>query len=241
MRFGGSPSSGERSPNRAEPLPAVSYPSALPSSPPVEGILEEDVEFDDATGHDHGGSGGTGTPITLAGDVAGDNTAAVVVGLQTNPVDSVAPNTDDVLTWDGAQWTPQAPAATTAALDTIGGWCRANINPITTPSEMFDAAGAQPFQALMLQDGNCVGIGVSLSGDVGAAGVSYLLELYKNGVATGQTVSVVGSPSTQDRSVNISFSEAFIRTDLLTLYDSNTGSAPAAVYARGWVMVEYTP
>lgn len=58
------------------------------------------------------GSGGGGSGIT---DLQGDVTAtgpgvatATVVGLQNNPVDNAAPNLGDVLTWDGAKWTPAA-------------------------------------------------------------------------------------------------------------------------------------
>lgn len=241
MRFGNSPpaSSGQRL-SGGTVAPAAQSPPTIPGGGSGSDIPEEQVEFDDESGHTHEGGSGTGTPVPISGDVTGDNTATVVAGLQTTPVDATPPTTGDVLTFDGSNWVPTAPSAG-VPLFSLGGWCRANINPITTPSEMFDAAGSQPYQALMLQDGNCLGIGLSLSGDVGGAGVSYTAELYKNGVATGWTVDVVGAAGTQNRSVNISFSEPFIRTDIFTLYDHNAGIAPAAVFARGWILLEYIP
>ena len=56
--------------------PPVSAGRAAPVTAGDE-IPEEDILFDDSTGHDHDGAGG-GTPITISGDVTGTNNAAVV-------------------------------------------------------------------------------------------------------------------------------------------------------------------
>ena len=61
------------------------------------------------------GNGGGGGISELTGDVeAGPGSgsqAATVVGLQGSPVSAVAPADGQVLTWNGAVWTPGAPAA----------------------------------------------------------------------------------------------------------------------------------
>ena len=50
----------------------------------------------------------------LKGDVVGKTDATVVDGLQTRPINPAAPNVNDVLTWDGANWTPLPPGGTPA-------------------------------------------------------------------------------------------------------------------------------
>ena len=55
------------------------------------------------------------TQDVLAGPAPPGVQAATVVGLQNNPVDNAAPALGDVLTWDGAKWTPAAAAGG-------GGW-----------------------------------------------------------------------------------------------------------------------
>lgn len=52
------------------------------------------------------GSGGGG-PLPLGGDLSGDTSTAVVDGLQTRPVAATAPASGEVLTWDGAAWSPE--------------------------------------------------------------------------------------------------------------------------------------
>jgi hypothetical protein len=47
------------------------------------------------------GSGG-GTPVSLAGDLTGTSTSAIVTGIQNFPVSSVAPTDGEVLTWSSA-------------------------------------------------------------------------------------------------------------------------------------------
>jgi len=47
------------------------------------------------------------TQDVLAGDGYGSQ-AATVVGIQGNPVDSLAPSLNDILTWDGTKWSPAA-------------------------------------------------------------------------------------------------------------------------------------
>lgn len=42
------------------------------------------------------------------GDLFGDSSSQTVIGLQGNPLSANAPNVNDVITWDGAQWLPQA-------------------------------------------------------------------------------------------------------------------------------------
>jgi hypothetical protein len=212
-------------------------PTAPQNPNPAAGdeIPEADVLFDDATGHAHAGSGGSGTPITLLGDVTGTNAASVVGKLQTHPVGAGAPNVGDLLIWDGSAWTPTAPTVGNNAFE-VGGWLRTGI------------AGASPGQVpihgaltglVALADGTVTGIGVSLSGDVGGAGSDYTAELYLNGVATGQTVGPVGAAGTQDSAVNFSVSVAFIRTDKLTFYDTHSG-APNNVDATLYMTIEFT-
>lgn len=46
--------------------------------------------------------------ISLAGDLGGTNNSPIVVGLQTYPVSSEAPEFLDTLLWDGAAWSPRA-------------------------------------------------------------------------------------------------------------------------------------
>jgi hypothetical protein len=50
-------------------------------------------------------SGGGGDPA-LGGDLDGTASTATVIGLQSYPLASDAPATDQVLTWDGSQWAP---------------------------------------------------------------------------------------------------------------------------------------
>ena len=44
--------------------------------------------------------------IQLSGDVSGTATNIIITGLQQRPINVVAPNTNDVLTWNGTTWGP---------------------------------------------------------------------------------------------------------------------------------------
>lgn len=68
-----------------------------------------------------GGPAGSGYPpvpatnvtvggVQLVNDLGGSETAPVVTGLQDRPLAATAPSSGDVMTWDGAQWEPAAPA-----------------------------------------------------------------------------------------------------------------------------------
>ena len=54
------------------------------------------------------GSVASGQLPGAGGDLSGTLTSATVSRLQSRPMASAAPSTGQVLTWDGAQWTPQA-------------------------------------------------------------------------------------------------------------------------------------
>ena len=58
--------------------------------------------FDDILGVITTGGGG----FIAAGDLSGDATSQEVVGIRTRPVDSAAPNSGDILIWNGTAWTP---------------------------------------------------------------------------------------------------------------------------------------
>ena len=54
------------------------------------------------------GPGGGVGPITLAGDVAGPSASNAIVALQGTTVNAAAPLANEVLTFDGTEWVPQA-------------------------------------------------------------------------------------------------------------------------------------
>ena len=59
--------------------------------------------------------------FAAGGDLSGTGSNQTVIGLQTRPVASTAPNTNDVLTWSGSSWAPSpAPSGFSAAGDLSG-------------------------------------------------------------------------------------------------------------------------
>jgi len=76
--------------------------------------------------------GAAWTPTTLppptgtaGGDLSGTYPSPTVDGLQGNPVAATVPSTNDVLTWNGAAWTPSAPPTAT-----IGSFSDSTSQPI---------------------------------------------------------------------------------------------------------------
>jgi len=93
---------------RAARTTIVSIPGSSPSAPPSVNLTVDDPlslvgnELSLPAASDSGGY------IVMAGDLGGGGDAPVVVGLQSVPVDSATPATDDVLTYNGTEWAPAA-------------------------------------------------------------------------------------------------------------------------------------
>ena len=119
------------------------------------------------------------------GDLSGTLTGARVTGLQSRPVATSVPATGAVLTWDGAQWTPQTVAATgvTSMFGRVG----------TVASQTGDYAFAQISGSVA--SGQLPAAGGDLSGTLASATVSSLQNRPMAGTAptTGQVLAWSGS------------------------------------------------
>lgn len=158
--------------------------------PPEDVISEAQVEFDDAAGHDHSGTGSSGTPISLAGDVTGDNTATLVEQVQGVPFPAPAAGDDGkAVVYDHAPSPTFAYASllTTAALSlqVVDGFYADAVGASVTAQALSRNAAAGPQAFLPVRAGSITGIAV-YSDDPTTAG-TLTVEVYKNGVATGLT------------------------------------------------------
>lgn len=59
--------------------------------------------------------------IKLAGDISGTATNVIVTQIQSKPISSLTPSSDDVLTWDGYVWKPSSPINVFTAGGDLGG------------------------------------------------------------------------------------------------------------------------
>lgn len=83
------------------------------------------------------GTGGSGGPITLAGDVTGPSGANIISSLQGSPVNAPTPSFGDVLTFDGVEWVP-LPVSAVSSTDAVLAF-KLNGDVVTFPlSEPLD-------------------------------------------------------------------------------------------------------
>ena len=97
-----------------------------------------------------------GANIPVGGDLSGTSSDAVVVGLQTYPISSVAPTDGFVLTWSGTAWTPTAISsgsvtligdvigpATSNTVSKIQGVSVATTSPVQSAVPIYDTSASQ--------------------------------------------------------------------------------------------------
>jgi len=58
--------------------------------------------------------------IQISGDITGIATNIIVTGIQGKPISTLTPSNNDVLTWNGAAWTPAASNSFNASGDLSG-------------------------------------------------------------------------------------------------------------------------
>jgi hypothetical protein len=69
--------------------------------------------------------------IQLSGDIAGTATSVSVTKIQGRGVSNTPPSTNNVLTWNGSSWIPQAVNGTLITISGIGSWADGTTNPST--------------------------------------------------------------------------------------------------------------
>ncbi len=117
----------------------------------------------------------------LAGDVTGPIETNVVEGIQGVPVSSAAPASGDVLTYDGSQWEPQAPATYTSWSPVLWRWDRAGVTQFNTTPIITSDSGAPPDNsaAIALQADATTELGpaIKISGSWQGAGGAAVFQL----------------------------------------------------------------
>lgn len=183
-----------------------------------------------------------GAGVNGGGDISGALDAAVVDGIQGKAVNGApAVGTFDNLkglyySSDSGMW-EYAQRAEPVVL-----WRRASISGIaTTYSEMpglegYDTGFVVPYDCYI------VGASITLSGDVGAAGVDYSIQIYSAPddnsayAATGHVATITGAVNTQRTSWVRDVATFCAAGTRITLYDKRTG-AVNGVSARGTVWI----
>jgi hypothetical protein len=92
-------------------------PLLLPADPVSAGQAADKNYVDEAVA---ASTGGLGQKISIGGDLGGTATAAIVTGIQGNPVAATAPAIGQTLTWNGAAYAP-TPALSTASTNPPSG------------------------------------------------------------------------------------------------------------------------
>lgn len=209
-------------------------------------VPEADVEFETTGGHAH--SGTDSTPVTLAGDVTGDNTAAVVEKILGFPVTAPVAGDDEKflsyehtgtqLVWQAA---PGGGSGSTAAV--LGAWVHSDISTLLTSDaplpnrwDYADSAGPnlQPFSGFV------TGLYVQLPASIGAAGNDLIVTVYILGSASAAEVTIEGGAGGgADQNAKWTGSEAFSADYDIEVHARRVGS-PAVVRCKALVYGYYS-
>lgn len=117
--------------------------------------------------------------VGLAGDVTGSIGSAKVVALQNQPIDPIAPTSDQVLQWNGTKWAPATlPAGNPGTVTSVSGTSPISVasgtsNPVVSISQATSSTGGYLSSADWTTFNNKQAAGnyvTALAGDVIASG-----------------------------------------------------------------------
>jgi hypothetical protein len=172
----------------------------------------------------------------VTGDLSFTGNAATVTAIQGDAVTSSAPGDHTGLAWDSSasqfkHWRRDIP---------FGGWSRLDISTIGLGDTIMPRVGGAGTNVnvgyVMPCAGIITGISVYYTGNVDTGSDQHVLTVYKNGVATGVTLTVTGAVSS---GYFFTGSETFAAGDKIDLYDKRNGPlSGVACQAAVWVILK---
>lgn len=171
--------------------------------------------------------------VPLAGDVTGDNPTTTVEKIRNVTIPApVAGNNGQVVYYNHGG--PAFAYANVSSLTMLGAWTHADISTLAVGDaeigNSFAAAAAVLIANPMPRSGSFSGLTVKLTGDVGGAGNDLIVTVYKNGVASAVTVTILGGAGVENEATIMTTPVTFVATDDITVQAKIVGT-PAAVRA----------